>query len=182
MSTLHLPLLPTQKAKDSMMHLFTGETGWSRILPPKEAGTGSVLEGFPWVPILSPALENAIDGPLSAMALLPEHWKEEMGPLGKRVEVSCLLQGSAGSHRHSGLCPATSGRFTHGQRLSAQGPPGTAHSQRHCITTRHGLEGPSAKGRLSPGELKLWKDRHTLKGPCSWQLTAVATSGSAGEG
>lgn len=38
----------------------------------------------------------------------------------------------------------------------------------NAVTTQHDCESHSAKGRLSLGELELWQDRITLKGPCSW--------------
>lgn len=179
------PCSPHRKPETvSTMHLFMGDRwGGQESSHPRKQVHARSLRGFLGSPCFLPPWKMPSMDLYLLWPFFQSTGRKKWGCWARGGGVSCLSQGSKGSHRHSGVsAPATSGRFAHGQGLSAQGPPSTAHSQRRSIATRHGLEGQSAKGRLSPGELKLWKDRHTLKGPCSWQLTAVSTSGPAGEG
>lgn len=138
-------------------------------LPESQVHTRS-LRGFPWVPILAPALKNVIPGPhVSAAASLPEHHKKKMELLGKSVGVADVSL--LGVLR---VPTATLGSLL--QQLQVDSLMGRDYQLRdhqallllnNAVTTQHDCKSQSA-GRLSLGELELWQDRITLKGPCSW--------------
>lgn len=64
----HLPLPLTHGRKPetvNTVHPSMGERqGGQKFSPPRNQVLALFLREFPWFPILSPALKNAIDGPL----------------------------------------------------------------------------------------------------------------------
>lgn len=117
---------------------------------------------------------------MSAPASLQEQWQEERKwGCWERGWVSLMSPSQEfwGFPRPFRVfAPANAGRSTHGQGLLLRDHQ-VLHILRDAVTTRHGRKGQSAKSRLPPGALRPWQDRPTLKGPCSWQLTAASTLG-----